>query len=108
MSIVVDVGLISGKTVSVEAGLNESVGSLKRHAQTALAVGKGRLLDSSARLLDEKQTVKKAKLQTGSLLALQVGRVQVHGTAGSLFEGAFSAVLGDGSVVVTAVLCKIS
>ena len=28
MSVVVDVGLLSGKTVSVEAGLDESVGSL--------------------------------------------------------------------------------
>ena len=52
MSIVVDVGLISGKTVSAEAGLDEPVGLLKRLAETALAVGKGRLLDSSG-LLDE-------------------------------------------------------
>ena len=71
MSIVVDVGLISGNTVSVEAGLDESVGLLKLRAQTALAVGKRRLLHSS-RLLDEEQTVKKAKLQNGPLLALQL------------------------------------
>ena len=99
MSILVEVGLISGKTVSVEAGLDESVGWLKRHAQTALAVGKGRLLDSSARLLDEEQTIKEAKLQTGTLLTLQVGTVQVLGTIGSVSGEAFSAILGDGSVV---------
>ena len=98
MSIVVDVGFTTGKTVSVEAGLDESVGSLKQRAQTALAVGKGRLLDSSAKLLDEEQTVKEAKLQTRTLLTLQVGRVQVHGVDGTLAYGAFSAHLGDGSV----------
>ena len=43
MSVVVDVGLTSGKTVSVEVGLGESVATLKRRAQIALAVGKGRL-----------------------------------------------------------------
>ena len=39
MSLVVDVNLISGKTVSVETRLDESVGTLKRRAQNALAVG---------------------------------------------------------------------
>ena len=98
MSFLVDVGLISGKTVSVEAGLDESVGSLKRRAQTALAaVGKGRLLDSS-RPLNEIQTVKKAKLQNGILLTLQLGLVKVCGTAQSSWTGALSAILGDGSV----------
>ena len=47
MSVVVAVSLISGNTVSVEAGLDESVATLKRRAQTALAVAKGRLRDSS-------------------------------------------------------------
>ena len=46
MSVVVDVGLISGKTVSVEARLDEPVATLKRCAQNALAVAKGRLVDS--------------------------------------------------------------
>ena len=41
MSVVVDVGLIRGKTVSVEARLDESVATLKQRAQTALAIGKG-------------------------------------------------------------------
>ena len=46
MSVVVEVALMSGKRVSVEAGLDESVATLKRRAQIALAVGKGRLLNS--------------------------------------------------------------
>ena len=65
MSMVVDVGLISGKTVSAEAKLDEAVATLKRQAQTALAVGRRRLLDASGGLLDDEQTVKKAKLETG-------------------------------------------
>ena len=94
MSITVDVGLLSGRMVSVEARLDEPVATLKRRAQTALAVGNGRLLDSSARLLDEEQTVKKAKLETGITLTLQVGKVRVAGNT-----HAYSAILGDGSVV---------
>ena len=47
MSITVEVGLLSGKSVTVEAGLDEEVGTLKRRAQIALGVGRGRLLDAS-------------------------------------------------------------
>ena len=68
--------------------------TLNRRAQTALAVGKGRLYDSSARHLDEKQTLKKAKLEAGTSPILKVGKVRVVGN-GSVF----SAILGDGSVV---------
>ena len=95
MSIVLDVGLMSGKTVSLEAGLDESVGSLKCRAQTALAVRKGRLLDSS-KMLDEEQTIRAAKLLTGTLLTLQISEVQVLGTPKGTCSGAFSAILPDG------------
>ena len=80
--------------VSVEARLDEAWATLKRRAQTALAVGKGRRCDSSARPLDEEQTLKKAKLETGTSLILQVGKVRVV-----CKSSAFSAILGDGSVV---------
>ena len=94
MSVVVDVGFMSGKTVSVEATFDETVASLLRRAQTALAVGKGRLLDSSGRLLDNERTVKEAKLETGISLTLQVPRVQIQA-----YRDAFATILGDGSVV---------
>ena len=47
MSIHVEVGLISGRKATVQAALDETVGTLKRRAQVALGVGTGRLLDSS-------------------------------------------------------------
>ena len=62
-SLVVDVSLMSGKTVSVKTRLDEYVGMLKRRAQTALSVFKGRLLDSSGRLLDARQSVQEAELR---------------------------------------------
>ena len=52
MSIDVEVGLISGRRVTVQAAADETVGTLKRRAQTALGVGIGRLLthlDASSR-----------------------------------------------------------
>ena len=94
MSVVVDVGLISGRTVSVEARLDESVATLKQRAQTALAIGKGRLLDASGGLLDDKQTVEEAKLETGTSLTLQLQKVQIRAC-----ECAFAAILVDGSVI---------
>ena len=52
MSITVDVGLLSGKTATVKADLDEEVGALERRAQIALGVGRGRLVGSSGSALD--------------------------------------------------------
>ena len=94
MSVVVDVGLMSGKTVSVDVNLGEPVATLKSRAQTALAVGKGQLLDASGGLLDDKQTVKEAKLENGALLTLQLRRVQIQ-----VSSQALAARLADRPVV---------
>ena len=94
MSVVVHVGLMSGKTVSVEARLEEPVATLKRRAQTALEVGTGRLLNSFGELLDDELTVMAAKLEAGNSLTLQLRKVQIQAS-----YGAFAAILTDGSVV---------
>ena len=47
MSMTVEVGLLSGRTVTVNADKNELVDSLRLRAQVALGVAKGRLVDSS-------------------------------------------------------------
>ena len=52
MSITVDGGLLSGKTATVKADLDEEVGALKRRAQIAQGVGRGRLVGSSGSALD--------------------------------------------------------
>ena len=98
MSVTVKVGLLSGRTVTVQAGLDEAVGSLKRRAQTALGVGNGRLLDSSANVLDTCVQIKKARVQTDDSFTLHIRRVQVQGSA-VLSNRAFTALLGDGSAV---------
>ena len=109
MSVVVDVCLISGKTVSVEVKLDETVATLKRRAQTALAVGKGQLLDASGGLLDDDQSVKVAKLETGTSLTLGGSRFKplrkllpLSWAMDRLSPGAKS------SSVETVMLCKIS
>ena len=95
MSVAVKVGLLSGKTASVTAGLDEKVETLmKRRAQTALGTGRGRLLDSGGSMLDACLLVEHAKLQNGDFLTLHVNRVQACATG-----AAFAAILGDGSVV---------
>ena len=50
MSITLEVALLSGKTATVAVGLEEDVTSLKRRAEIALGVGRGRLLDSSGKV----------------------------------------------------------
>ena len=94
MSVVVDVSLLSGKTVSVEARLDESVATLKRRAQTALEVGKGRLRVSSGELLGDELTVQEAKLETGTSLTLQFRSVHIQACQRSC-----SAIMADGSIV---------
>ena len=94
MAIAVAVGLLSGKTASVKAGLDEEVEILKRRAQTALGVGRGRLLNSSGSFLDVSTAIKHAGLQNGDSLLLHINKVQIEAT-----EAAFAAILGDGSVV---------
>ena len=94
MSHTVEVGLISGKTVSLETHGEESVESLRARAPTALGAGKGRLLDSTGSVLDGGAPLKTARLQYEAPLTFQVRRVDI--TGGRL---AFAAILGDGSVV---------
>ncbi|OLQ11126.1 hypothetical protein AK812_SmicGene5118 [Symbiodinium microadriaticum] len=94
MSISLEVGLLSGKKATVEAGLDEDVQSLKLRAEIALGVGRGRLLDSSGNILASCTPVIEAKLQTGGSLTLHVSRAQLSATC-----GAFAAILGDTSAV---------
>ena len=93
MSIAVQVGLLSGKTATVEAGLDEDVEVVKRRAQNALGVGRGRLLDSSGSLLDVRMPIKKTRVQNGDSLTLHINRVQAHAS-----RAAVAAILGDESV----------
>ena len=94
-SITVTVGLLSGKTATVTASSDEEVGTLKRRAETALGVGRGRLLDSSGRVLDVCAPIGHAGLQNGDALTLQISNFQLQANR----LGAFAATLGDGSVV---------
>ena len=98
MSISVDVHLLSGKRASMQVEADASVASLKHRAQTALA-SRGRLLNSFGEVLDGSQTVTEAKLMSGDVLTLHVNQVQLKATKPSGGLPAFSALLGDGSVV---------
>ena len=94
MSISVEVSLLSGKTATVHAGLNETVETLTQRAQNALAVGKGQLLDSSGVVLDGCAKIANSRIQSGDSLTLPVSKIQIQSTFIS-----FAAILGDGSVV---------
>eukprot|EP00439_Symbiodinium_sp_Y106_P000197 s1804_g1.t1 len=82
------------RTATAKADLNEDMGILKRRAETALEVFRGRLVDSAGGILDVGASVKRARLHNGDSLGLHIGRVQVQTT-----EAAFAAILDDGSVV---------
>ncbi|OLP99176.1 hypothetical protein AK812_SmicGene18269 [Symbiodinium microadriaticum] len=91
-----EVSLLSGRTVSLEAEPDESVKALRSRAQKALAVGTGtaKLLDSSGGVLDGSTTLEESGLQSGDTLTLKISSFQVRG-----HDSAFAAILGDGSVV---------
>ena len=92
MPLLIQVSLLSGRTVSLEAEPDEPVKALRGKAQKALAVGTGRLLDSS--VLDAATALKESGLQSGDTLTLKLSSFQVRGHG-----SAFAAILGDGSVV---------
>ena len=94
MSITVEVSLLSGKTATVQAGLDETVETLAQRAQIALGVGKGRLLDSSGVVLDGGAETAECQIRNGDVLTLHVKTVQIQCT-----QSSFAAILGDGSVV---------
>ena len=96
-----NVHLLSGKCASMEVKADASVESLKHHAQNALVVrGRGRLLNSSGKVLDGAQTITEARLMSGDVLTLHVNQVQLKATRrGGVLASAFAALLGDGSVV---------
>ena len=94
MTIAVTVGLLSGRTVALTAGLDEGISAFRHRAQTELGVGRSRLLDSSGSLLDGYKTISTANVQNGDSLTLHRSRVQICST-----DNAFAAILGDGSVV---------
>ena len=112
MAVILDVTLTSGKTVSLEAALDSSVGSLKERARRALGVGNRRLFNSFGGLLDGNETLEAPGLRTGDCLTLQIGRVQIC----SCRTGSVAAILGHCSVDTwgdkdcgsTALKCKTS
>ena len=116
MAIVVDVTLLSGQRVSLEADLTASVQSLAERARRALGAGRGTLLMSDGSIPDGDAKLGASKLQTGDCFTLQVEEVRIHGSFQSAACNRFAAILGDGSVVtwgrgalvLTAILCKTS
>ena len=94
MSITVEVGLLSGKTVTLNACPDEQVETLKLRAQTALGVGNGQLVNSSGHVLDACSTIKDGRLRNGDSLTLHISRVQIQAS-----DAAFAAILGDATVV---------
>ena len=78
MAIVVDVTLLSGQRLALEADLTASVQSLAERAQKALGVGRGRPFSSSGSVLDKDLELGEAKVHNGDCLTLQVDTVRIH------------------------------
>ncbi|OLP91271.1 hypothetical protein AK812_SmicGene27046 [Symbiodinium microadriaticum] len=95
MSIEVAVGLLSGKTAVVKADMDEKVGALNSRAQTALGVGRGRLVGSSGTVLHANAPIWSAGLSDGDVLTLQINGVQVQAA-----DKVFAAILGDATVAI--------
>eukprot|EP00439_Symbiodinium_sp_Y106_P049798 s1309_g6.t1 len=98
MSVTVEVRLLSGRTATIEADLDEELEALILEAQTALDVTKGRLVDSSGSVLDAGALIRDTPVQNGDSLMLQISPVQTCRN-----ERAFAAILGDASVVTSGV-----
>ncbi|OLP89449.1 hypothetical protein AK812_SmicGene29092 [Symbiodinium microadriaticum] len=94
MSITVEVSLLSGKTATLQARLDERVETLKQRAQVALGGRKGGLLDASGVVLDGREEITNSWIQNGDSLTLHISSIEIQSSA-----QAFAAILGDASVV---------
>ena len=98
MSITLHVSLLSGRRVTLETGLDVDVQEFKQRAQSALSVGRGRLLHPGGFALHEARTIRDCGWQTDDVLTLQLQPVMI--LASRDWNGAaFAAILGDGSIV---------
>ena len=100
MSITLHVSLLSGRSVSLDAGLDTDE-SFKQHALRALSVAKGRLVHSCGLVLDGARSIRECGLQNDDALNLQMQPVIMvanRDSPGFMPRAAFAAILGDGSV----------
>ena len=89
-SLVVDVTLLGGKSVSLEADLDASVETLQKCARRALGVGTRRLIHAFGS--HAATTLAKAGLRTRDSLTLCIRQILIS-------VGCFAAMPGDGFVV---------
>ena len=81
MPLTIEVSLLSGSTVSLEAEPDESLETFKCRAQRALAVGRGRLVHSSGAVLGGAATLQEHGLQNGDSLTLHIAGFTFAATA---------------------------
>ena len=95
MAVSVSVSLLSGKSASLSAAADETIGSLKRRAQIALGVGSARLvLPDGGCIIDGEQPVKRL-CRNGDTLTLHITESRVQST-----NLALAAIRGDATVAV--------
>ena len=88
MSLRLEVARLGGKTRAIQVS-----DELRQLAQTQLGVGPSRLLSSFGATLSGPSSVESAGLQSGEVLTLHTGQIQVTSSSWAL-----AAILGDGSV----------
>ena len=70
--ITINVALMSGRSVQIEAMVELLLKDVKLQAQNSLLTNLGVLRNSAGQVLDEAQTVDEAGLRSGDVLTLQV------------------------------------
>ena len=84
MSITLRVRLLSGRTDSFETSLDIDVENFKQRAQSALSVGRGRLIHPCGSVLNAARTLRECGLRNDDVLNLQVQPVRIQATRGKL------------------------
>ena len=96
MSFYIDVALLSGARVPVEATASTRLDEIRDRAQEMLCAGlRGRLLSPSGGLIEGSLTVGELELKSGEELTFLVSLPKL-----AAHDGAFLSILGDGSLVV--------
>ncbi|CAE7487092.1 unnamed protein product [Symbiodinium sp. CCMP2456] len=96
MSISLQVSLLSGRTICLDAELGESLQSLSDRAQVALASRRGSFLNAEGKMLHGASTVEDCCLKDGDVLTFHMGQIEVFMSRGL---PAAASILSDGSLV---------
>ena len=95
-TIALQIALLSGHTITIDAAVDETVDELRQRAQNKLQRGLRCLVNPSGLVLQKCHTLQDAGIKSGDLLTATAEPIKI---VSSRFAAAFAMITFDGSVI---------